>query len=327
MPLSQLPPAPDPEPTTEESGSPAAAADRHTIQLAAVRPRLPAPPPLADEEYQQVLRACERIARKLASVTLEECLTLDLRPSGYYSREKTPILVREFPPLPGREPLGRVLLIGGTHGDELTSISSVFKWLHTLKRYHTGMFHWSITPLLNPDGALRRKATRTNATGVDLNRNLPTPNWHRLSNSYWVKTTGRDPRRFPGEDPGSEPETQWLINEIEQFQPDIIVSVHAPHGIVDYDAQDRRMAPRRIGILYKDFLGTYPGSLGNYGGLHKRIPVVTLEMPHAYVMPTPKQISHMWVDLVSWLRRNVPNVRRARLKPGAEKIIGVEMGK
>ncbi len=321
------PPTPEPKPETERPGSTAEPAADGATRLAKIRPLPAAIPPLSAEQNQEVQRTCERIAEKLASVSLDDCLALDLRPSGYYSRQKTPILIREFPPLPGRTPLGRVLLIGGVHGDELTSISSVFKWLHTLKRYHSGMFHWSTTPLLNPDGALRRKATRTNANGVDLNRNLPTPNWHRLSSNYWVKTTGRDPRRFPGDDPGSEPETQWLINEIEQFRPDVIVSVHAPHGIVDYDAQDRRVAPHRIGILYRDFLGTYPGSLGNYGGIHKRIPVVTLELPHAYVMPTPGQISRMWVDLVSWLRRNVANVRRARLGPEVDPLTGQGMGK
>ncbi len=211
-----------------------------------------------------------------------------------------------------REPLGRVLLIGGTHADELTSISSVFKWLHKLNRYHTGMFHWQITPLLNPDGLLVNKSTRTNANGIDLNRNLPTPEWQRLSSDYWVKTTGRDPRRYPGHTPGSEPETQWLVEEIDRFRPDIIVSVHAPHGIVDYDALDRRSAPRRIGILHRNFLGTFPGSLGNYAGVHKGIPVVTLEMPHAYVMPSSQQITHMWVDLVYWLQRNVPKIRMAK---------------
>ncbi len=211
-----------------------------------------------------------------------------------------------------RKPLGRVLLIGGTHADELTSISSVFIWMHKLRRYHTGMFHWRITPLLNPDGLLVNKSTRTNANGIDLNRNLPTPEWPRLSRNYWVNTTGRDPRRYPGKAPGSEPETQWLVEQIDRFEPDIIVSVHAPHGIVDYDALDRRSAPHRIGILYRDFLGTFPGSLGNYAGVHKGIPVVTLEMPHAYVMPSSQQVTHMWVDLVYWLQRNVPKIKTAR---------------
>lgn len=280
-----------------------------SVSTAEGHPRIPPQPPLSPDQQQQVADTCHRVANKLASVSRNDCLSLGLRPAKYYSANKLPILIREFPPVSDREPLGRVLLIGGTHADELTSISSVFKWMHKLNRYHTGMFHWRITPLLNPDGLLVNKSTRTNANGIDLNRNLPTPEWQRLSGDYWVKTTGRDPRRYPGRIPGSEPETQWLVEEIDRFRPDIIVSVHAPHGIVDYDALDRRSAPRRIGILHRDFLGTFPGSLGNYAGVHKGIPVVTLEMPHAYVMPDSKQITHMWVDLVYWLQRHVPKIK------------------
>ena len=290
-----------------------------SIVVAKARDRLPdTPPELSVGDKQRVDQLCERIANRLASVSLVECLSLDLNPSKHSSSKGVPILVREFPAMPSREPLGRVLLIGGVHGDELTSISSVFKWMHKLNRYHTGMFHWHIAPLVNPDGALRKKTQRTNANGVDLNRNLPTPNWSRLSKHYWVKTTERDPRRYPGEIAGSEPETKWLIEEIDRFQPDIIVSVHAPHGIVDFDALDRRPAPHRIGMLIRDFLGTYPGSLGNYAGVYKGIPVVTLELPHAYVMPTQKQITHMWVDVVYWLQRNVPKIRRAKTRQNGD---------
>ncbi len=260
------------------------------------------------------------MAARLASVYLDGCLSLELRPAKYYSANNLPILVREFPPMTNREPLGRVLLIGGTHADELTSISSVFKWMHKLRRYHTGMFHWRITPLLNPDGLLVNKSTRTNANGIDLNRNLPTPEWQRLSQDYWIRTTGRDPRRYPGQTPGSEPENKWLVEEIDRFKPDIIVSVHAPHGIVDYDALDRRSAPHRIGMLHRDFLGTYPGSLGNYAGVHRGIPVVTLEMPHANVMPSAKEITHMWVDLVYWLQRNVPKIKMAKTRLNGQEV-------
>ena len=81
--------------------------------------------------------------------------------------------------------------------------------------------------------------------------------------------------------------------------------VHAPYSLVDYDAPNRSNAPRRIGNLRKNLMGTYPGSLGNYAGIHLGIPVITLELPHAGIMPTKKQISWLWTDLVRWLIRNV----------------------
>ncbi len=283
-------------------------------------PTAPAPPPLSRNASDKVERTCQRIARKLASVSLMECLTAGLRPSRHHSVNGIPILVTEFPALRSREPLGRVLLIGGTHGDELTSISPVFKWVHKLQKHHSGMFHWRVAPVVNPDGALLKRSVRMNANGVDLNRNLPTPNWTRLSREYWLVRTKRNPRRYPGQHPASEPETVWLVEEIDRFKPDIIVSLHAPHGIVDYDSHDRRAAPHRIGILHRDFLGTFPGSLGNYAGVHMGIPVVTLEMPHAYVMPTPQQINQIWIDLVYWLQQNVPKVKRARQRLNGDRL-------
>ncbi len=253
-----------------------------------------------------VEQACGRIAAKLASVGYEECTSLDLEPSGFRSVEGFPLLIKEYPPLAQREPLGRVLLIGGTHGDELSSISIVFKWMHKLEQHHSGLFHWRINPLMNPDGALRKRHRRTNAKGVDLNRNFITPGSDsRAALEYWKVSARKNKRRYPGPYPLSEPESYWLYHEIERFKPDVIISVHAPHRLVDYDAPSRKNAPRRIGALHKRLLGTYPGSLGNYAGLHLGIPVVTLELPHAGIMPSAKQISWLWTDLVRWLRRNV----------------------
>jgi len=204
-----------------------------------------------------------------------------------------------------RKPQARILLVGGTHGDELASISIVFKWMHTLEKHHSGLFHWRINPLMNPDGALQAKHQRTNANGVDLNRNFTTPDADAgAALAYWRDKTWENSRRYPGPYPLSEPETVWLYEEIRDFQPDVVISVHAPYSLVDYDAPNRSNAPRKIGYLHKNLMGTYPGSLGNYAGMHLGVPVVTLELPHAGIMPTSSQISHLWTDLVRWLIRN-----------------------
>ncbi len=250
--------------------------------------------------------ACSKISGKLASVSFNECYTLRLEPSGHQSVGGFPLLVKEYPPLAQREPQGRILLVGGTHGDELSSISIVFKWMHTLEKHHSGLFHWRINPLLNPDGALRRKHSRTNANNVDLNRNFITPGSHiGAPLAYWYSRARKNKRRYPGPYPLSEPETTWLYQEIKTFNPDVIVAVHAPYKLVDYDAPSRKNAPKRIGNLHKNLMGTYPGSLGNYAGIHLGIPVITLELPHAGIMPTKSQISRLWIDLVRWLIRNV----------------------
>lgn len=253
------------------------------------------------QESLLVTQTCKKIDKKLASVTLNECLSSNLRPSTFVSNKGTPILVTEFPPVDTRTPMGKILIIGGTHGDELTSISIVFKWIKILQKYHSGLFHWHIAPLMNPDGALLPKATRPNSKNVDLNRNMPTPDWHRLSSERWKKI-GKDPRKSPGNEPASEPETQWLIHEIETFQPDAIVSVHAPYGILDFDSPDLTNAPKHFGRLRLNLLGTYPGSLGNYAGINRDIPVLTLELPHSWVMPKDYEINEIWTDMIGWLK-------------------------
>jgi protein MpaA len=257
------------------------------------------------ETVETVESICRNISDKLSSVSYRECTSLKMSFSGHSSVSTTPLIIKEYPPLAHRKPQARILLVGGTHGDELASISIVFKWMHTLEKHHSGLFHWRINPLMNPDGALQPKHRRTNANGVDLNRNFTTPDAEAgAALTYWRDKTWENSRRYPGPYPLSEPETVWLYEEIRDFQPDVVISVHAPYSLVDYDAPNRNNAPRKIGYLHKNLMGTYPGSLGNYAGIHLGVPVVTLELPNAGIMPTRSQISHLWTDLVRWLIRN-----------------------
>ena len=255
-------------------------------------------------ERESVAAECRKIGRKLGSVSIRDCERAKLKPGGAFSVRGQPILLREYPPLPGRKPQARVLLIGGIHGDEYSSVSIVFKWMKKLDRYHSGLFHWQIAPLLNPDGLLQKKSSRLNAHGVDLNRNFPTPDWQRQTRDYWQRRTHKDPRRYPGKAALSEPESRWLYEKIRSFRPDVIISVHAPYGVLDFDGPPK--APKKMGYLYLQLLGTYPGSLGNCAGVQHRIPVITMELPYAGIMPRRSEINRMWRDLVRWLRRNIP---------------------
>ncbi len=251
-----------------------------------------------------VAMECEKIGHKLGSVSTGDCDRAKLKAGGASSVQGQAILFKEYPPLARRKPQARVLMIGGIHGDEYSSVSIVFKWMKKLDRYHSGLFHWHIVPLLNPDGLLQKKSSRLNAHGVDLNRNFPTPNWHVQTRDYWVRRTHKDPRRYPGKEALSEPESRWLYEEIRSFQPHVIISVHAPYGILDFDGPPR--PPHSMGYLHLHLIGTYPGSLGNCAGVQHHIPVITLELPHAGIMPGQKEINRMWHDLVHWLSRNIP---------------------
>lgn len=207
----------------------------------------------------------------------------------------------------------RVLVVAAMHGDELSSASVALHWLGmALQDPPAAMphpVHWRFVPVLNPDGLLSRPPRRTNARGVDLNRNFPTPNWAREAPLYWHKRTGNDPRRFPGRTPLSEPESQFLHAQMMDFAPHLIVSIHAPYGVLDFDGPS--VPPSRLGRLYLDQVGIFPGSLGNYGGVHKGVPVVTVELPAANKTPSEAEMAQMWLDLLRWTAERISPEGRA----------------
>ena len=247
---------------------------------------------------------CRLISNKLASVSLEDCLDGGLLLSGGYSVQGTPLLMKEYPPLERRLPQARVLVIGGVHGDEYSSISIVFKWMRILDIHHSGLFHWVFVPLLNPDGLLRDASTRTNSRGVDLNRNMPSTLWREVGYQRWLDVAKSNPRYYPGPHPMSEPETEFLVNMINSFKPHAIVSVHAPLCLVDHDGPGT--PAKALGKLSLRRLGNFPGTLGNYAGMDKGIPVITLELPSSARLPSSAEISALWQGIVRWLIDNVP---------------------
>jgi hypothetical protein len=250
---------------------------------------------------------CGRLAGRLPGVSRAECQNSALTPTGIKSWRGFPILARDIAPLkngksPAKAPL-RILLLGGIHGDELTASAIVFQWMQWMQSPEAAGFHWKVAPIVNPDGLLAVRPQRVNAKGVDLNRNFPTPGWREDAPRYWAKATGSDPRRFPGSAPLSEPESRWVSDEIERFQPQVIISVHAPFGVLDFDGP--APAPRRFGRLMFNPVGVYPGSLGNYSGLHKNVPVITIELPNASAMPSDTEVLRIWQDMLTWIRGNV----------------------
>ena len=165
---------------------------------------------------------------------------------------------------------------------------------------------------LNPYGFSHiRRFTHEN---VDLNRNFPTPGWAEEAPVYWEKRTRKDPRRWPGHTPLSEPESRFLHQQMDQFQPQLVVSIHAPYGVLDFDGPHD--PPLRLGRLRMDKLGVFPGSLGHYGGLHRGVPVVTIELEHALRMPPDAEVRAMWRDLRHWMN--------TRLLDGADAVAGVK---
>jgi len=267
----------------------------------AEQPAAEATPPERDPQSW-----CASVTRVIPQIKPKTCMASALRPVTTRSVMGRSIMLREFRAPQMNAPL--VLVIGGIHGDELTSVSIVFRWIELLQQpgYDGPPFHWRVVPLLNPDGLLARPPTRVNARGVDLNRNFPTHNWLSEAPRHWKETTRKDPRRFPGTAPTSEPESRWLHDEIARFRPDVIVSVHAPFDVLDFDGPTNAVeVPARFGRLRLNRIGVDPGSLGNFGGRKEGIPVVTLELPHALEMPNEEELAHVWRDMQDWLKVNL----------------------
>ena len=251
---------------------------------------------------------CAEWARRLPSLSRSLCEQAALVASGATSVKGVPLYVRDvrspviepvslLPSKPAK-PARRVLVIGGIHGDELSSTSLVFHWIAQAHHGAAGM-DWRFLPALNPDGLLLPRPSRVNANGVDLNRNFPTPRWAKEAPVYWAQRTRKDPRRYPGRTALSEPESRFVVETMATWKPDLIVAVHAPYGVLDYDGP--REPPKRLGRLELDRVGVFPGSLGHYGGLHKGVPVVTIELSSAIRTPTDAEMRQMWFDLLRWV--------------------------
>ena len=131
-------------------------------------------------------------------------------------------------------------------------------------------------PCLNPDGMGENK--RTNANEVDLNRNFPTKNFGQDGSS-----AGENPSDYyGGNKPASEIETKFLIDIIEKYKPKLILTLHAPYKIVNYDGPAKEIAQKIsdiIGYPVEESIGyPTPGSFGTYCGVERNIPIITLEL-------------------------------------------------
>jgi len=238
---------------------------------------------------------CTEFVARLPNVRKLLCEAAQLKPTEGRSVQGRTLYMRD---VVAPEPRIRVLVVGAMHGDELSSASVALHWIQLAVQTPSNA-HWRFIPALNPDGLMARPAKRVNANGVDLNRNFPTPNWKRDAKVYWEDRTKKDPRRWPGPAPLSEPESKYLHEEMERFKPDLIVSIHAPYGMLDFDGPS--VPPARLGRLYLDQIGIFPGSLGNFGGVHKGMPVVTIELNSAIRTPLDNEMRQMWLDLLRWM--------------------------
>ena len=108
------------------------------------------------------------------------------------------------------------VVLGNIHGNEPAGITVANAIIYG-KGIH-GIDLWVI-PSINPDGTAAH--TRSNAHGVDLNRNFP---------YLWARLTGYN---YSGPQPLSEPESRSMLAFLSSIKPRYFVSMHQPLDGVD----------------------------------------------------------------------------------------------
>ena len=182
------------------------------------------------------------------------------------SKENNPIILLETE---NKKYDKTILIIGVFHGEEPQGEYLINEFLKfNLSETKNKLL---FIPCLNPDG--KNKNKRQNSNGVDLNRNFPTKNWTNTGNKEY----------FGGNEPASEIETRFIIDILNNYKIDAVLSIHAPFRIVNYDGPANELAQKiseLTGYPVQEEIGyPTPGSFGNYAGVERNIPVITLELP------------------------------------------------
>jgi len=164
----------------------------------------------------------------------------------------------------GEENYKHILVIGVFHGDEPQGEILIKKYLEETSS------NLLFIPCLNPDGKYLN--TRQNANNVDLNRNFPTKNWIKSADKHY----------YGGEEPSSEIETNFVLNILKKYQPRIILTLHSPYCVVNYDGEAKEIAIKCSELINypieEDIGYPTPGSFGTYCGKERNIPTITLEL-------------------------------------------------
>ncbi len=112
-----------------------------------------------------------------------------------------------------------MLVVGCIHGNEPAGVGIAERLESVPLPSESDLW---IVENANPDGVAA--GTRTNARGVDLNRNFP---WR------WRRQGHPGDQHYSGPDALSEPESRQLAGLISKLRPSVSVWFHQPFGLVD----------------------------------------------------------------------------------------------
>lgn len=187
-----------------------------------------------------------------------------------------------------------ILVISLIHGDETHAGAVGRYWMERIHDIEVRN-NWRIIPVANPDGV--SKKTRSNANGVDLNRNFPTQDWDKEATKYWKEKSQGSLRKFPGDKAASEPEVNCLLEHIKEYKPEFVISVHTPLNVLDFDGPHVK-EPKYTYLPWKR-LGNFPGSLGRYLWVEQNTPVLTVELKN--ILPVQKALFDQLQDVIGEL--------------------------
>lgn len=190
----------------------------------------------------------------------------------------------------------KIFVMSLIHGDETHAGALGRFWMERLMKVDARN-NWRIIPVANPDGV--KNKTRTNANGVDLNRNFPTNDWNEQASKFWEREGKKSPRRYPGEIAGGEVEVKCLMKQLEDYKPDFVISIHTPLNVLDFDGP--KIKSVNYSYLPWRSLGNFPGSLGRYLWVERQTPVLTTELKDG--LPTTGTVFEQLQDLVGTLVR------------------------
>ena len=181
----------------------------------------------------------------------------------------------------------KVLVIGCVHGDECagTAIAALLA-----KRRPSKHIDLWIVQNLNPDGFAA--AQRTNAHGVDLNRNFA---W-----KWQASAVGGDPGQAPGPRAFSEPESRIARDLILRLRPQITIWYHTRRAAGRPAQVDTSVGNSTIEQRYAELVGfppvdetQYPGGATSWETT--RIPKATafvVELPFGKTLPRGEAKRH-----------------------------------
>lgn len=258
-------------------------------------------------------RWCKEVSTEIEKVGwkgLDPCTGIGWEIGGW-SLKGRPLVYAEFG---SKSSANTTLILSTIHGDEVTPLYLGIELLSWMKRNPESLKESRVVvaPLVNPDGFFAHPRRRTNARGVDVNRNFPTQDWERDALRAWKTKFRSNPRRYPGSKPSSEPETIFQQELISRVRPQKVLAIHAPLNFMDYDGPSHLTLARfpeeyvRECMKLRERLravpgGFFPGSLGNFAGQEMGIPTLTLELPSA----NPRKAEEYWKSFSRGIRNMI----------------------